>query len=170
MIIKWIGAVLVIGCCGSVGFGMARRYRTEETMLQALETILSEMTSEIQYRLTPLPVLCRTASEHCNGTMRKVFCTFAEELEAQVAPDVCRCMSAALSRNPGLPPISAELLEQFGNTAGRYDLDGQLSGMKYLQEVCSRNLQQLRENRDVRLRNYQTLGLCAGAALAILFV
>jgi len=26
------------------------------------------------------------------------------------------------------------------------------------------------KDRDVRLRSYQTLGLCAGAALAILFV
>ena len=31
-------------------------------------------------------------------------------------------------------------------------------------------LEQMAEGRDTRLRSYQTLGLCAGAALAILLV
>ena len=32
---------------------------------------------------------------------------------------------------------------------------------------CRTQLKALEQNRDIRLRNYQTLGLCAGAALAI---
>lgn len=170
MTIKWIGALLVIACCGGMGLKMAGRYRTEIATLQTLEMVFSQMSSELQYRLTPLPILCALAAENCSGILSRVFDTFARELDAQAAPDAAQCMSAALSRYPCLPPASRELLIQFGNTAGRFDLEGQLSGIAYLHQVCSQNLQELRKNRDVRLRNYQTLGLCAGAALVILFI
>ncbi len=169
MTIKWIGALIVIASCGGLGLKMAGRYRTEIVTLQALEMVLSQMSSELQYRLTPLPMLCSLAAANCNGVLSKVLSDFAQELEAQAAPDAAQCMSAALSRYPSLPPVSRELLYQFGNTAGRFDLEGQLTGILYLHQECTRNLQDLRKNRDVRLRNYQTLGLCAGAALVILF-
>lgn len=170
MTIKLIGALLVIACCGGLGLKMAGRFRTEIATLQALEMVLSQMSSELQYRLTPLPMLCSLAASNCGGVLSKVLYTFSQELEAQAAPDASQCMSAALSRYPCLPPVSKELLCQFGKTAGRFDLEGQLNGIAYLHQECSRNLQEFRKNRDVRLRNYQTLGLCAGAALVILFI
>lgn len=170
MILKWIGAILVVACCGGFGMATAARYRTEEKTLKTLERALLEMSSELQYRLTSLPLLCKMASSNCDGLLAKVFKDFSEELETQIAPDASLCMGAVLNRYPQLPPISAELLRQFGNMAGRFDLQGQLSGIAHLQNLCAHNLQQLSANRDTRLRNYQALGLCAGAALVILFI
>ena len=57
-----------------------------------------------------------------------------------------------------------------GRTLGRFDLDGQLIGLENARRDCRRAVDALSENRDNRLRCYQTLGLCAGAALAILFI
>ena len=53
---------------------------------------------------------------------------------------------------------------------GRFDLEGQLQGLESVRVYCRDQLDNLAKDRDVRLRSYQTLGLCAGAALAILFV
>ena len=170
MTLKWIGAALIICCCGGFGFRMAAGFRREESALQALERALLLMHNELQYRLTPLPLLCKIASEQCDGTLRKVLCSFSEELETQVAPDVSHCMAAALNRYPQLPSVTKELLRQFGNTAGQFDLQGQISGIEHLQNLCKYNIQQLSVNRETRLRNYETLGLCAGAALVILFI
>ena len=61
-------------------------------------------------------------------------------------------------------------LRLLGQTLGRFDLPGQLKGIKAVQESCRRELARLERNRDARLRSYQTLGLCAGAALVILLV
>ena len=170
MILKWIGAVLVICCCGGFGFRMAAGFRIEESALQALERVLMFMHNELQYRLTPLPVLCKMAAGQCDGALRKAFYSFSEELETQIAPDASLCMTAALSRYPHLPPATKELMRQFGSTAGQIDLQGQLSEIEHLQNLCKHNLRQMSVNRDTRLRNYQTLGLCAGAALIILFI
>ena len=170
MTVKLLGALLVIACCGGLGLKMAGIYRREITTLQGLEMVLLQMSSELQYRLTPLPTLCSLAAKSCSGTLSNALETFSYELDTQVSPDTGQCMAATLSRYPNLPPISKDLLQQFGNTAGRFDLEGQLTGIAYLHQECTRNLSELRKNRDARLRNYQTLGLCAGAALVILFI
>ena len=53
---------------------------------------------------------------------------------------------------------------------GKFDMSGQLRGLENARNVCRENLELLMYNKDRRLRSYQTLGLCAGAAVAILFV
>jgi hypothetical protein len=53
---------------------------------------------------------------------------------------------------------------------GRFDLEGQLNGLEAVRTRCRDWLDELISGREVRLRNYQTLGLCAGAALVILFI
>ena len=60
--------------------------------------ILNFMESEIQYRCTPLPLLCRQAAEQVTGKMRIVFDNLANELEAQIAPNAELCMISVLDR------------------------------------------------------------------------
>ena len=57
-----------------------------------------------------------------------------------------------------------------GASLGRFDLQGQLQGIESVRAQCRKDLAELEDNRDQRLRSYQTLGLCAGCALAILFL
>jgi hypothetical protein len=62
------------------------------------------------------------------------------------------------------------VLRELGQSLGRFDLNGQLLGIAAVRNTCRSKLQQFEKNKEVRLRSYQTLGLCAGAALAILFI
>jgi hypothetical protein len=55
-----------------------------------------------------------------------------------------------------------------GETLGRFDLQGQLRGLEAVKKNAEFELEQLRSNQDVRLRNYRTFSICAGAALVIL--
>lgn len=167
---KWIGSVLVIVGCGGVGFSMAASYRREEKYLWQLQEILQFMESELQFRLTPLPELCRLAGNEAYGLLRDIMLILAKELESQVSPDVFSCMAIALKRKDEIPNGLRRLLLQLGHILGRFDLPGQLQGLQSVRNSCSRELKKFEKNRDIRLKSYQTLGLCAGAALAILFV
>ena len=66
--------------------------------------------------------------------------------------------------------ICRRLLRQLGKTLGRFDLEGQLQGLQAVCAACLEARDSLQKDRDTRLRSYRTLGLCAGAALAILFL
>lgn len=170
MNLKILGAVLVIVGCGGFGFMIAATHRREEKTLQQLMAALDHMSCELQYRLTPLPELCRQAAAESSGVVRAVFCTLVQELESQISPDVERCMRAALSKVKDMPKLTNEAMLLLGRSMGRFDLEGQLMGLESVRQSCCIRAESLAKNRDIRLRSYQTLGLCAGAALAILFI
>lgn len=170
MMYKWLGAALVILACGGFGFSLAAAHKREEQALRQLISALDFMECELQYRLTPLPDLCRQAGEQCGGVIGTVLLNLARELECQIAPEVFGCMRSALSGCEALPNATSRLLLQLGKSLGRFDLNGQLKGIEAVRSDCRRTLDKLSENRENTLRSYQTLGLCAGAALAILFI
>lgn len=167
---KWIGAILIVLSCGGFGICLASGHRREETALRQLVSALDYMECELQFRLTPLPDLCRQAGSEGKGVVREVLLKLASELEAQVAPDVASCMRTALSSAGDVPARTKDALTMMGQSLGRFDLPGQLKGLDAVRSSCRRELEELTNNRDVRLRSYQTLGFCAGAALAILFI
>ena len=79
-------------------------------------------------------------------------------------------MYAALRRSGEIPARVRRLLVQLGHTLGRFDLPGQLQGIQAVRKRCEESLASVQKNRDDRLRSYQTLGICAGAALAIILI
>lgn len=164
------GAVLVIFGCGSFGFLTAASHKHEEKTLRQLLSVLDYIECELQYDLTPLPELCRRAALKTNGTLRSVFLCLASELNSQIAPDVDSCMKATLQKIKHIPTLSRIAMEQLGGALGHFGLDGQLMGLRAVRAESKRLLDIHISNQDVRLRSYQVLGLCAGAALAILFI
>ena len=170
MTIKLIGAFLVFAGCGGFGFAMAASHRREETALRQYLMALEFMECDLSCRLTPLPQLCRTTANTVSGCVHTLFLRLAEELEAQVAPDASSCVRAAVAATPGLPDTLGEQFLELGTSLGRFDLAGHLKGLQCAAARAKLSLDSLSENRDSRLRSYQTLGLCAGAALAILFL
>ena len=110
MSLRFFGAVLIVFGCGGFGAMLARNDRLAEQSLRSLCAGLDLMSSELQYRLTPLPDLCRMAGEELGGGVGAVFSALAMALEDQISPDVNACMHAALAkiqicRRPP-PPVS----------------------------------------------------------------
>lgn len=167
---KILGAALIILACGSMGFSMAAAHRRKEQMLRQIITAVKFMTCELQYRQTPLPNLIAMTAAETAGPISGIFQAVNRELEQQIAPDAACCMHAVLTRSAKLPEIVLQKLQLLGRTLGRFDLNGQLSGLEAVAQLCKRDLDGLLMNRDARLRSYGTLGLCAGAALVILFI
>lgn len=167
---KWIGAVLIIVSCGGFGFTLSAEHRNQEKSLRKLISLLDFMACELQYRMTPLPDLCALAAAEAGVPLGQIFKKLSEELEASTAVDVSGAMEDALASVKELPSKTRQNLLLLGRSMGRFDLTGQLSALGAVRESCRRDLEGYTVNRELRLRNYQTLGLCAGAALAILLI
>jgi len=166
---KWWGAALVFLSCGGFGITLCASHRTEETMLRQLVSVLDYMQCELQYRLTPLPELCRAAGLQAKGSLRQIFLNIAGELEYRLTPDVSSCVNTAME-NSCLPPKTQHNLRLLGNSLGRFDLEGQIKGLEAVRQQCREDIDGLTADRASRFRSYQTLSLCAGAALVILFL
>ena len=170
MTIKLIGAILVIIGCGGFGFYIAALHRREERILRQMLRVIDYISCELRYRMTPLPQLCRQASIECSGILRTLFSTFASEMDKQICPDTSLCMKFAVSQCSDLPSSARQIVELLGQSLGRFHLEGQLKELNIVHQACSRKLTEHSQNRESRLRVYQTLSLCAGAALVILFI
>lgn len=171
MTYKWIGAILIIAGCGGCGFSLASAHRREIQLLRQFRICLQFMQAELKYRLTPLPALCKMTAKETDGILRSLFLDLYKELERQLSPDVSGCMNWVVRKYRERLPLSVrKLLFRLGKSLGRFDLPGQLRGLEAITSACEEELALLSQNRDIRFRNYQTLGMCAGIALVILFI
>lgn len=167
---KWLGAAIIITVCGYFGISYANAYRKEERNLRQLISILDYMECELQYRLTTLPNLCRQVASDGKSGIYHFFGMLADELEMQHSTDVSSCMHVTIEKYAHLTNITRKILISLGQTMGRFDLTGQLKALESARRECRTELENLTQNKDIRLRSYQTLGICAGAALVILFI
>ena len=170
MSIKWVGALLIIAGCGGFGFSLAVHAKNEAKLLQSLLSVISHMECELQYKLTPLPELCRQAAKETRGALQEIFLNLTREMDWQIAPDAGSCMAEALQKSSSVPQSVRSLLMRLGASLGRYDLSGQLKELEAIHTACEQKLKVLTDNQESRQRSYRTLGLCAGAAAAILLV
>lgn len=170
MTVKLIGALLIIIACSGFGLLIAFNHRKEAYTLEQFIAALDYMYCELQYKLTPLPELCRKVGAISKGDVQRIFLAVAEELENQLFPDVENCMRIVLDKSKDIPVLTKQGFENLGNSLGRFDAEGQQRAIDALRHSCSQNLDAYTKNQAQRLRSYQTLGLCAGAAMVILFI
>ncbi len=167
---KLIGAFIIIACCGWFGFSMASTHRREEESLRELINALDYMHCELQYKLTPLPELCTQAASCCHkGVIQSYFQELGRLLQTPTESDPNACVQMILGRMPRMPQLCRESLAQLGNTLGQFDLEGQLKALDSIREHSRDKLTQHCIGKDEQRRSFQTLGICAGSALVILF-
>lgn len=169
MIIRIAGAILILFGCGYVGYSLSSNHKKTTKAMQDLITALEYMECELQYRQLPLQDVFRRAVTD-DGVIKKFFEYFSEELEGQIAPNVEFCMVAALEKVRDIPDLAKVAISKLSHCLGRFDLEGQITGLRSVREECTIMLSNHVSNQETRVRNYHTLALCAGAALVIIFL
>lgn len=167
---KWMGAFLILGCSLYFGFHFSNCLSQEILCLRKLICAIDFMACELQYKLTPLPELCRQTAGECTGRLRYIFNAFADELDNQISPNVKLCMNCVLAKQTNLPKSSRKCLEHFAASMGRFDLTGQIKALEAVREMSRKQLEALEIGKESRIRIYKTLGICTGAAVVILLV
>ena len=170
MNVKLIGSVLIVISCAFVGFQMAAMHRRETNTIKQIITVMEYMEAELIYRHTPLPELCSSAAERSSGMLRDIFMSFSKAFTDHTSSNGENCVKEVLDQFTQFPEVCKKLLLQFGGTVGIFDLNGQVDALKAVKQECHRQLAVRQENQEIRLRSYQTLGICAGAALAIILI
>lgn len=170
MMLKLIGAAIIISGCGGFGFALAINYGMQERLLHDLIRAIEIMGNELRYRLTPLPKLCEITACSVREPLKSFLFDLSDELNKRKSPDVLSCVRSALARSRISKGNVREILVELGTTLGMYDLEGQESGLKRIQQICIREENEYRIHYKERTRCYKTLGLCSGIAIAILFL
>lgn len=168
--VKIIGAASLIVGGFAVGFSVCQKYRRSKKMLQQLIQSLQWMILKLEYQMPTLSSMCRQTGQVNHGTIAHIFTLFADELDRQLTPEVSACMSAALSKADPIPEIVQLHFQRLGESLGQFDLQGQITLLEEEVRLCQKDLDFVRRHLDGEARHYQTLGLCAGTALAVLLL
>lgn len=170
MILKIFGALLIIVACSSFGVFATSSHRKSVKAMQQLLGAITFIEHELQYRMSSLPDIFHQTAAYCKGPVGRFFGLLADELEKQIAPDIGFCIEAALSQTEELPLLAKKGIHLLGKSLGRFDVENQLEELAIVRTECTSILSSYTDNQEVRLRSYQTLALCAGAAVAILLI
>ena len=170
MILRILGAVFTLVGCSSMGFSIALNHKREVLYLEQILSAIEYMGCELEYRLTPLPALCKLASASCTGKVREYFISLENAMRNQASPNIATCSKNVLEKSESLPPKTRKALTSLGEALGNFDVTGQLQAFNSLHGQIKVALSEQKRDQNHRLRSYQTLGLCAGASLAILFI
>ena len=170
MNIKWAGALLVLIGSGGVGILMASSIRKEWQLLQRLHGILLYISCELNYRQTLLPQIFAEVGEKESGILGLFFRNAAAELEKGTHSEAYFGVLAAMERTGEFPDSVKQILIALGRCIGTFDLEGQLLQLRGVLGQTEEKLADLKSHKEVRMRNCQTLGFCAGAVLAIMMI
>lgn len=171
-LLKLLGVLLVVGSTSAVGFSTAASVRRQSRQLRELIDRLREMKGEIAYRLTPLPELLLQQAEACRTEVRAFFQRFAELLCERTPRSVASAGAMALERTKGLA-LEAQTLEEVRSlcqSLGKLDLEGQLQSLELTADRLERQFAALEAGKRARCRSYQTIGVCAGLAAAVILL
>ena len=170
MVRKIIGGLFVVVACGGFGHAFADQKKIEIGYFRSLIRSIELMKCELRYRMTPLSQLCKISGGCDKDLIGQWFCRLGELLEQKEVPDIDGCTKEVMMLVPQYHPHIADALILLCQSLGRFDLHGQLEGLDAVLDRCKTELGHLTEEIDQKKRTIQTLGVCAGIALAILML
>lgn len=160
---RWLGALLLTGACGSVGLLRVATLKRKITLLEWLCALLRRVQTELAQRSTPLPDILEQTGQPALAALG------ADLRSGMTASAAARPWLQALAEERGLPQ-SARTLEELTAVLGRYDSHTQAA-------ACGHALSQLEAQQSALSRElaekgnlYRTVPLAFGlmAALAVL--
>lgn len=166
------GVIFIVVSAGSMGFRVALSLRRRCALLRQLMAALQLLRNEIAVCGTPLPQAFALMAASSDGLLERLFSRIAKDMDKRRWLTPLAAMQQALRDLPELPRddrISMILLELAGKL-GKYDLDSQLHGIDLAQAQLEEERLTAERERSVKGKTYETLGICAGLAMAILLL
>lgn len=170
--IRMIGAALVVLSSGAVGFGFARAVKLQCAQLEGLLWALDTMQSEMSARLTRW----RSFSRGFAPAGRRMSRLFLRKPEGRCLRSLtarCRvCFKRGFQQARGFRPgdESVQALYGLSLNLGRFDLESQLAAIERTKASVTAALLALQGQKRARCRSYETIGICAGLALAVMLL
>ncbi|MEW9699141.1 stage III sporulation protein SpoIIIAB [Paenibacillus sp. SI8] len=168
--LKFIGAVLLIGAAALLGFLQAAQYARRPKQIRLLISALQRMETEIIYALTPLPEAFASLSRQLAEPLSSLFRLTSERLLGQIGvstSEIWRQTVKEVWKRTSLKQAEQEVVLQLGSVLGLTDRGDQV---KHLRLAISQLQSEETESRDEQRRYekmWKSLGVLIGALIVI---
>lgn len=172
MLLKIIGAVVVMAASVGMGFYFAGRdgYRLSE--LAQMKKALTVLVSEIRFS-NALEEAAYNISERTTGVVSKIFESFGSHISEKNGDGICAVWESVLATGKRESYFSDEDLDMFlslGRTFGYLDKEMQIDSIGLVIGQIDNESKILIEKREKDKRMYMNLGILGGLALVIMLL
>ena len=170
--VKWIGAILLIGGAAAYGLHARARLTRRVQTLRGLAAALDLMHAELSCMCTPTDELLERL---CKATAPPLRAFFEDCRNAHRArPDLPIAMIWGRAVHDAeyleLLPQEAQTLREVGNALGRYDVEEELRVIAHARRAIEGFEKTAEETRARTGRLYASLSLMSGVAVAIMLL
>ncbi|MFC5447952.1 stage III sporulation protein SpoIIIAB [Paenibacillus aestuarii] len=169
--LKFIGAVLIIGAAALIGFIQAAHYARRPKQIRLLISALQRMETEIIYALTPLPEAFALLGKQLAEPLASLFRLTSERLLASHGAPLREIWQQTVQevwKRSSMKQAEQEVVLQLGSVLGLTDRGDQV---KHLRLAVSQLQAEEAESRDEQRRYekmWKSLGVLIGALVVIL--
>ena len=168
--IRVIGAGLIVGAMGWMGWQAGNTVKQRLFLLRRLIYSLEKIQREVSFRRVPLPRLLALLSKEEAGLLAEFWSGCAQGAGIS-GEEFRRCWKVG-TENLGvmLDRTTKQVLQNVGQGLGRYDGEGEEMLLKSSVSELEAHLRKLTEENGQTARLYQTLGVTTGVFLALILM
>lgn len=170
--LKWIGAILLLGTTTWAGFDYSRRLKLRPKQIRQLKNALQILEAEITYSQTPLYEAFHVIAAQIPAPSNALF----KQLGKQVKEDRgnlqeiwAQCVKKHV-QSTSLGMKEEEILLQFGRTLGQHDMLQQEKQIQLAAAYLDRELEEARTEEEKYGKMAKTLGFLGGVFIVLMFI
>jgi len=165
---KWLGAALLIIVCSMLGFEYSSRLNKRPEHIRQIKSSLLILEAEIQYSQSKLQDSFKVIASQVPSPTNQLFFNLYHKLykfHGDLA-DLWKACIKEYVKTSSLTTFEQEVLVQFGNTLGQYDVNQQ---GKYI-SVTINHLDRLLNEAEQKRKKYSNLTKTLGVLLGLFIV
>lgn len=173
MLLKLIGASLILFAGTLIGFLQAARYADRPKQIRQLAGALQRLETEIVFGQTPLPDALQHTASNAGQPVARLFQAAADELSAGEGRSFRECWDQAMRRtwpttSMRTPELTVTL--RLGSILGMSDKDDQLKHLRLAAVQLKAEEDAARDDQAKYEKMSRSLGLLLAALVVILMV
>lgn len=173
MILKIIGAVIIVLSSTLIGFFYSRKEEYRINDLNEMKRAFTILISEIEYASNSLPESMINISNKTENPISKILIDFAENLNKKDGQTIQQLWTEAVIRNKNDTYFIDEDLENiksFGSTLGYLDRNMQINNINIMIDYINKKTDTLSEISIKNKKMYRSLGILGGMIIAIILI
>lgn len=173
MILKIIGAVIIVLSSTLIGFFYSRKEEYRINDLNEMKRAFTILISEIEYASNSLPESMINISNKTENPISKILIDFAENLNKKDGQTIQQLWTEAVIKNKNDTYFIDEDLENiksFGSTLGYLDRNMQINNINMMIDYINKKTDTLSEISIKNKKMYRSLGILGGMIIAIILI
>ena len=167
--LRYLFLLVVIAGSTSIGFLLSKSFSDRVKELRELANLINILQNKIKFTKVPLKeALTEISNIETNSQISKVFSKAGEKIKTEKTEIAWQ---EALNEERiflNLKNEDIELIKSLGNTLGKTDIEGQMSGINQFENILNMQIKKAEEECSKNSKMYKSLGTIIGLAIVII--